>query len=242
MITVTPFEQLGRFRNEWLNARHHFSFGSYFDPEKLGWGALRVWNDDEIAPGTGFDLHPHRDMEIITYVRQGAITHRDNLGNVGETTAGNVQVMSAGTGIVHAEENLGDEPVRLFQIWIMPNRRGIAPRWETRTFPAKAPGTPSGTSLQLLASGRTGDESAMRIQQDAAVLGARLAAGDTATYNLDGQRLVYVVSTDAALRINDTAVPTRAGASIAGEQTLTITADGDTDVVLVDVPDLPRLQ
>ncbi|MBL8881330.1 MAG: pirin family protein, partial [Phycisphaerales bacterium] len=104
MITVTPFDRLGRFRNEWLNARHHFSFGSYFDPEKLGWGALRVWNDDEIAPGTGFDLHPHRDMEIITYVRQGSITHRDNLGNVGETSAGNVQVMSAGTGIVHAEE------------------------------------------------------------------------------------------------------------------------------------------
>ena len=238
MITVTPFEQLGRFRNEWLNARHHFSFGSYFDPEKLGWGALRVWNDDEIAPGTGFDLHPHRDMEIITYVRQGAITHRDNLGNVGETTAGNVQVMSAGTGIVHAEHNLGKEPVRLFQIWITPNRRGIAPRWEARTFPQRSPGA----TLQLLASGRPGDDGTMHIQQDAAVLGARLAKGDTVTYNLGAQRRAYVVSTDAAIRINDALVPARAGAGIADETALTIAAEGATDIVLVDVPEGEGMQ
>lgn len=238
MITVTPFDRLGRFRNEWLNARHHFSFGSYFDPEKLGWGALRVWNDDEIAPGTGFDLHPHRDMEIITYVRQGSITHRDNLGNVGETSAGNVQVMSAGTGIVHAEENLGAEPVRLFQIWITPNRRGVQPRWETRTFPQKA----GDGSLRLLASGRQGDEQAMRIHQDAAVLGGRLAAGETVTYRAGARRRLYVVSTDAAVEINGTKVPARAGAGIAEEQVLTITADESTDVVLVDVPDSERLQ
>ncbi len=237
MITVTPFDRLGRFRNEWLNARHHFSFGSYFDPEKLGWGALRVWNDDEIAPGTGFDLHPHRDMEIITYVRQGSITHRDNLGNVGETSAGNVQVMSAGTGIVHAEHNLGDEPVRLFQIWIMPNRRGVRPRWETRTFPEKS----GGGALRLLASGRQGHEDAMRIHQDAAVLGGRLTAGETVTYRVDGKRRVYLVSTDAAVTINGTEVAARAGAGIAEEETLTITAAGNTDLVLVDVPDSERL-
>src|SRR5262245_38355132 len=133
-LIVTPFEQLGRFQNDWLNARHHFSFGSYHDPDRMGWGALRVWNDDTIRPGTGFDPHPHQDMEIITYVRKGAITHRDNLGNEGRTEAGDVQVMSAGTGIVHAEFNLEKVETQLFQIWILPNRRGVAPRWETRRF------------------------------------------------------------------------------------------------------------
>lgn len=232
MITVTPFDRLGRFRNEWLNARHHFSFGSYFDPDRLGWGALRVWNDDEIQPGTGFDLHPHRDMEIITYVRQGAITHRDNLGNVGETTAGNVQVMSAGTGILHSEHNLGDEPVRLFQIWIMPDRRGVQPRWETRNFPEGS----AGQQLRLLASGRSTNGEAMRIHQDAAVLGARLAQGETVTYDFDRKRRVYVVSTDAAVEINGVTVPARAGAAIADEERIAITPQGTTDVVLVDAP------
>ena len=105
MIQVRPFTGLGGFRNEWLNARHHFSFGHYHDPERMGFGRLRVWNDDEVAPGTGFDPHPHREMEIVTYIREGAITHRDNLGNEGRTEAGDVQVMHAGTGIVHAEYN-----------------------------------------------------------------------------------------------------------------------------------------
>jgi hypothetical protein len=232
MIDVIPFDRLGRFRNEWLNARHHFSFGSYMDTKRMGWGALRVWNDDEIAPGTGFDLHPHRDMEIITYVRQGTITHRDNLGNIGHTSAGDVQVMSAGTGIVHAEHNLGSEPVRLFQIWILPRKSGVAPRWETRVFPDGA----RDGQLQVMASGRAGDEAAMTIHQDAAVLGARLAAGEIVTYALSPDRKSYVVSTDGAVTINDIAVPARAGAAVAEESLLTIKAASPTDIVLVDVP------
>lgn len=103
MIEVRPFATLGRFRNDWLNARHHFSFAGYKEPSRMGIGALRVWNDDEIAPGKGFDPHPHQDMEIITYVREGAIIHRDSLGNSGRTEAGDVQVMHAGTGITHGE-------------------------------------------------------------------------------------------------------------------------------------------
>jgi len=232
MITVTPFDRLGRFRNEWLNARHHFSFGSYLDPKRMGWGALRVWNDDEIAPGTGFDLHPHRDMEIVTYVRQGTITHRDNLGNVGHTAAGDVQVMSAGTGIVHAEHNLGEEPVRLFQIWIMPGQGGVKPRWETRAFPKQ---DRSG-HLAVLASGRPGDKGAMAIHQDAAVMGGKLSPGDTVTYRLEPTRKAYVVSTDAAITVNGVEVPPRAGVAIADESSLEIKASGGTDVVLVDVP------
>jgi quercetin 2,3-dioxygenase len=127
MIQLRPFDTLGAFRNEWLNAHHHFSFGGYHDTDRMGLGRLRVWNDDEVAPGTGFDPHPHRDMEIVTFIREGAITHRDNLGNEGRTEAGDVQVMHAGTGITHAEYNLEKVPTRLFQIWILPDRRGVAP-------------------------------------------------------------------------------------------------------------------
>jgi redox-sensitive bicupin YhaK (pirin superfamily) len=164
IIDLRPFDSLGAFRNERLNAHHHFSFGGYPDPARMGLGRLRVCNDDEVAPGTGFDPHPHRDVEIITYIRQGAITHRDNLGTEGRTEAGDVQVMHAGTGITHAEYNLEKIPTRLFQIWIMPDRRGVAPRWDTRTFPRGDNG------LSVLASGRPEDASsaALKLNADAA--------------------------------------------------------------------------
>jgi len=150
MIDVRPFNQLGAFRNAWLDTHHHFSFSSYYDPARMGVGALRVWNDDAVAAGQGFDPHPHRDMEIITYVRSGAISHRDSLGNSGRTAAGDVQVMHAGTGITHAEFNEGTEPVELFQIWILPDRRGVQPGWSTRAFPRQG-------GLAVLASGRPED-------------------------------------------------------------------------------------
>ena len=127
-LSTRGFEQLGRFKNDWLESRFHFSFAGYRDPDRMGVGPLRVWNDDRIAPQRGFDPHPHRDMEIITYVRRGAITHRDDLGNEGRTEAGHVQVMSAGTGIVHAEYNMEDGPTDIFQIWITPDKAGHAPR------------------------------------------------------------------------------------------------------------------
>src|ERR1700677_2703792 len=164
MIDLRPFDSLGGADHGWLQAKHHFSFASYFDADRMDWGALRVWNDDTIAPGQGFPPHPHNDMEIITYVRRGAITHRDNLGNEGRTEAGDVQVMHAGTGITHAEYNREKVPTRLFQIWIMPDRRGVAPRWDTRTFPRGDNG------LSVLASGRPEDASsaALKLNADAA--------------------------------------------------------------------------
>ena len=173
MIQVRPFTGLGSFRNEWLNARHHFSFGQYHDPERMGFGRLRVWNDDEVAPGTGFDPHPHREMEIVTYIREGAITHRDNLGNEGRTAAGDVQVMHAGTGIVHAEYNREAAPTRLFQIWIQPDRHGVAPGWATRQFPREG-------GLSVLASGRAQDAESgpLPLNADAAVLAGTLRAGE----------------------------------------------------------------
>src|ERR1700709_1203905 len=167
MIELRPFNSLGAFRNEWLNAHHHFSFGGYHDPERMGVGRLRVWNDDEVAPGTGFDPHPHRDMEIVTYIREGAITHRDNLGNEGRTEAGDVQVMHAGTGITHAEYNLEKTPTRIFQIWLMPNKRGVAPGWGARAFPNQ-----NSEALTLIASGDAGT-TALPMHADAQVFAGK---------------------------------------------------------------------
>jgi redox-sensitive bicupin YhaK (pirin superfamily) len=129
MIERRPFEQLGGANHGWLDAKHHFSFASYHDPKKMGWGPIRVWNDDAIAPNSGFPPHPHADMEIITYVREGAITHQDSLGNHGRTEAGDVQVMSAGSGVRHAEYNKEGDTTRLFQIWIEPSARGALWPW-----------------------------------------------------------------------------------------------------------------
>ncbi len=234
MLDLRSFDTLGRFRNDWLNARHHFSFGSYYDPKRSGLGALLVWNDDTIAPGTGFDLHGHRDMEIITYVRKGAITHRDHLGNTGRTEAGDVQVMSAGKGIQHAEFNLEDEETELFQIWIMPNQQGVEPRWEQRQFPKSS----RSAGLVALASGRNGDEDALRIHQDAAVLAASLGNGQTVRHELTAGRVAYLVPSTGRLTVNGKPVETRDGLAVRGPETLEITAVDDSEVVLVDAPEV----
>ncbi|GAN76700.1 pirin family protein [Acidisphaera rubrifaciens] len=231
MIHVQPFSRLGRFTNDWLNARHHFSFGSYHDPRRMGVGGLRVWNDDEIAPGTGFDPHPHRDMEIITYVRDGAITHRDNLGNEGRTEAGDIQVMHAGTGIVHAEYNLERTPTRLFQIWIMPNRQGVAPGWGTKRFPRQ------GAGLALLASGRESDKTAdaLPLHADAALYAGTLKAGETVRYALGAGRVAYLVPASGRVTVNEVAAGTRDGVAVAGEPFVDLVADEEAEIVLVDV-------
>src|SRR5439155_21547940 len=135
MIDIRPFASLGHADHGWLNARHHFSFANYHEPARMGWGALRVWNDDEIGPRSGFPPHPHNDMEIVTYVRQGAITHQDSMGNKGRTGAGDVQVMSAGTGVRHAEYNLEDETTTLFQIWIETDKPSASQSWGAMPFP-----------------------------------------------------------------------------------------------------------
>jgi len=231
MIQIQPFDRLGAFRNAWLNAKHHFSFGEYHDPQRMGVGGLRVWNDDEIAPGTGFDPHPHREMEIITYVREGAITHQDSLGNRGRTEAGDVQVMHAGTGIVHAEYNLEEVPTRIFQIWILPGQRGVAPGWGTRAFPK---GTQS--TLTALADGRPGaDGAALPLYADAAVLAGTIRKGETVRETLRPGRVAYLVPASGAVTVNGVAVGTRDGATITGETELVISASEDAEVVLVDV-------
>lgn len=231
MINVTHFDDLGAFANDWLDAHYHFSFSGYHDPAKMGLGPLRVWNDDTIRAKTGFDPHPHRDMEIVTYVRTGAISHQDSLGNKGRTAAGDVQVMHAGTGIVHAEMNLEDEDTTLFQIWIMPDKAGHEPGWDARQFP-KDPVT---GALPALASGRAAHPDAMRIHQNASVHGGRINAGESVRHDLGHGRAAYLVVSEGAVEVNGTFVDTRAGATIRDEESLEIKALEDAEIVLVDV-------
>ncbi|UYY58348.1 pirin family protein [Sphingomonas sp. S2-65] len=230
MIDKRPFETLGQADHGWLKARHHFTFASYYDPSRMGWGALRVWNDDEIAANSGFPPHPHQDMEIITYVRSGAITHQDSMGNKGRTAAGDVQVMSAGSGVRHAEYNLEPEATRIFQIWIQPRTRGGQPSWGAKPFPK---GDRSG-GFVTLASGFAEDRDALPIRAEARVLGATLKTGETVRHTVGEGRHAYLVPAAGTVEIDGERIETRDGAALAGGQTVTITALDDAELVLVD--------
>ena len=229
MIELRPYAGLGGANHGWLDTKHHFSFADYHDPERTNWGQLRVWNDDEIAPKTGFPPHPHRDMEIITYVRSGAISHKDSLGNAGRTEAGDVQVMSAGTGIEHAEYNLEDETTRIFQIWIIPDRRGGEPSWGARPFPKDD----REGRFVTLASGIEGDE-ALPIRAEARVLGATVKAGETVTYDASADRHLYLVPATGKVRVGEVEVNARDGAAITGLDRIEVAALEDSELVLVD--------
>ncbi|MGH7027077.1 pirin family protein [Brevundimonas sp.] len=230
MIERRPFGDLGGEDHGWLNAKHHFSFANYYDPKRMGWGSLRVWNDDEIAPGTGFPPHPHSDMEIITYVRDGAISHEDNLGNRGRTEAGDVQVMSAGTGVRHSEYNLEEETTRIFQIWIEPTRHGEKASWGAKPFPK---GERAGQFV-VLASGFKEDEEALPIRTDARVVGATIKTGEVVEYPLGASRRAYLVPAKGEIEVNGILVSARDGAAIAQEEKLQIKALSDAEIVLVD--------
>ena len=233
MIDIRPFGSLGGADHGWLKARHHFSFANYHNPSRMNWGPLRVWNDDEIAPGTGFDPHPHRDMEIITYVREGAITHRDNLGNQGRTAAGDVQIMSAGSGVVHAEYNLEKEVTKIFQICIVPDRRGVKPHWGAKEFPKAR----REAGFEVLASGRAADAEtgALPLNVDGAVMAATLGAGQTLVQPLGAGRAAYLVPAKCVVTVTGARLEARDGAALAGEPDIRITAEEDAELVLVEV-------
>jgi quercetin 2,3-dioxygenase len=228
VIERRPFDSLSGYRGEWLEAKHHFSpahAGS-------GWGALRIWNDDEIAPNSGFPPHAHANMEIITYVRDGAVSHRDSQGNEGRIVAGDVQVMSAGTGIQHAEFNLEPNTTRIFQIWIKPTTDGGAPAWGTKPFPKR---DRSGRFVTL-ASGFPTDGDALPIRAEARVLGATLNCCQTLGYNIAAGRFVYLVPSAGSVNVNGVQVDARDGVAIKQVRQLTITARRDSEIILVDVP------
>ena len=230
MIELRPFDSLGGENHGWLDAKHHFSFANYHDPARVHWGNLRVWNDDTIQPHTGFPPHPHRDMEIITYVRKGAITHEDSLGNKGRTEAGDVQVMSAGTGIRHSEYNREDEVTQIFQIWIIPTSEGDAPQWGAKPFPK---GDRAGQFVTL-ASGYEEDTDALPIRTDARVVGATIRSGETVEYPLGANRKAYLVPATGSVEIDGQTVNARDGAAISDLDVLRITAREDSEIVLVD--------
>ena len=230
MIELKPFSKLGGADHGWLKARHHFSFADYYDPANMNHGALRVWNDDEIAPNTGFPPHPHANMEIITYVREGAITHQDSLGNKGRTEAGDVQVMSAGSGIRHPEYNLEPMLTKIFQIWIQPQTQGGQPTWGSKPFPK----ADRSGKLVTIASGFADDADALPIRADARVLATTLKAGNSVDVALNDNHKGYLVPATGAVEVNGVRANARDGVAISNEPNLRITALEDSELVLVE--------
>ena len=228
MITHYPYANLGHANHGWLDARHHFSFASYQDPQRQQFGVLRVINDDVIKAGAGFDTHPHRDMEIITYVREGAITHRDSHGNVGRTEAGDVQVMSAGTGVFHSEFNLESEDTNIFQIWIEPNQLGVKPRWDSYTFPKE----PTADALMLLVSGD--GKAPLSIHQDAYIYAGYLIEGTVLTHPIKHQ--AYVLVSAGSLELEGHLLNKGDGLEVTEKSSINMKALKDTRVLVIDVP------
>jgi len=197
MIKHYPYKSLGNANHGWLKSKHHFSFANYYNPTRMGFGKLRVVNDDWVEPGTGFPSHPHRNMEIISFIRSGAITHQDSTGNKGITKAGEVQVMSAGTGIIHSEYNRTKEPLTFYQIWIETNKNDVKPRWESREFPNKKTST-----LTLLASGYAEDKGrALFINQETRIYGGQLAQGSIIEHNISNQ--AYILASNGMFKVQD---------------------------------------
>ena len=227
MLDLRPFSQLGTTNTDWLDSRHHFSFADYLDADRMGHGSLRVWNDDIIAPNSGFPMHGHQNMEIITYVFAGAVTHRDSLGNQGRTEAGQVQVMSAGTGIMHSEFNVDSQPLHLFQIWVRPARQGQPPRWETRPIPRNT------GQFEVLASGWEQDHNVPQIGQKARLLSALLDAGSDLGHGLAG-RDGYLVPAKGRVRVNGIELHSRNGLAVTAEDQLQIHALQASELVLLE--------
>jgi quercetin 2,3-dioxygenase len=230
MLQLRSKETLDRGDRGWLNARHHFVVSADGNPANGPLGALVVWNDDEIAPGTGFGRHTHADMEIVTYVRQGVVTHEDSAGNIGRIVAGDVQVMSAGTGISHSEYNNSEDALKLFQIWLLPRQRGGTPRWDSRRFPK----ADRAGRLVVLASGEPKNAEALLVRADARVLGATLLAGTTVTHAPARFRHTYLAPAQGVILVNGQRVAVGDGIAAIDEPELTITAEEDTEFVLVD--------
>jgi len=230
MLQVRGVDTLRGGHHDWLKARHHFAFDSQGNPAHARLGNLVVWNEDEIAPHSGFPRHGHRDMEIVTYVREGILQHEDSSGGCGEIRAGNVQAITAGRGIWHSEYNDNDARLRIFQIWLLPRRLGLDPCWATKPI---ADMQRAGRLLPL-ASGFPEDQGALRIEADARVLGATLEAGQRIAYPLPSTRYGYLVPARGRVMVNDQQVGERDGVAIAGEPGIAITAIERAEIILVD--------
>ncbi len=231
MIRARRANERGKSQIDWLDSRHTFSFADYYDPAHMGFRALRVINDDRVQPSSGFPPHPHQDMEIITYVLAGALGHQDNLGNGSTIRPGEVQRMSAGTGVVHSEWNHSEsERVHLLQIWILPERRGLTPSYEQRAF------APSELSdrLRLVAS-RDGRQGSVTVHQDAALYATRLAAGAKVTHELASMRHAWVQVAWGAVALNGLDLGAGDGAAVSDEKQIELRAGEDAEVLVFDL-------
>ena len=231
MISVIPSADRYHADHGWLETNWHFSFGDYYDPKNMNWSELRVFNDDVIRGGGGFPMHPHRDMEIITYVVDGQLEHQDQLGNRGVVEPGEVQVMSAGRGIRHAEYNASDtKPVHLMQLWVLPRHEGNQPRWEQRKF---SPQQRAGKLLPVVSSGDA--EGTLVIDQDATIYVSALKTGQKVTHEARGTH-AYLFVIDGSITLNGKQLAKGDQARVADEKTLEIAADSDAELILLDLP------
>lgn len=227
-MIIIRYKDLGNADFGWLNARYHFSFSNYYNPERMGFGKIRVINDDIVQPGRGFPKHPHDNMEIITYVRQGAISHEDSAGNKGRTGAGDIQVMSAGSGITHSEYNHENVETRLYQIWIEPRERNVKPRWDAYEFPKE----PVRNALPLLVSGD--GKAPLTINADAQISGGIIAENCELTHPINGQ--AYVLISQGNVEIDGSKLSMGDAVEVTNQKALSIiTRDKPAEVLIIDV-------
>ncbi len=230
MITLRPGHERGHANFGWLDSYHSFSFGNYYDPNHMGFRALRVINEDRVAPTAGFDTHPHHDMEILTYVLSGALTHRDSMGHTKTIGANEVQRITAGTGIAHSEFNASDtEPVHFLQIWILPEQNGITPSYAEATFPPEVR-----QGQWRLIAGRNPDD-AIHINQDVSLYATRLQSGEQLSYTLQPDRHAWVQVAQGKITLNGQSLEAGDGAAISQETQLDLLANGEAEVLLFDL-------
>ena len=231
MILTRKADQRGHADHGWLNAYHTFSFASYRDPKHMGFRALRVMNEDRVAPGQGFGTHPHNDMEIVTYVLEGALEHRDSMGNGEVLRPGEFQRMTAGTGITHSEFNPSEtEPVHLYQIWLFPDQKGHTPSYEQKAFPDEE----QQNRLRLVAS-PTAEDGSLQIHQDARIYLSKLTSGNQVTHSIARGRHAWLQVLRGAVLLNGTELSTSDGAAVSDERELTIQATENAEVMLFDL-------
>ena len=232
MLTVRPAAERGSYDHGWLQTHHSFSFADYYDPKHMGFGPLRVINDDTVAPGAGFGTHGHRDMEIISYVLAGELAHKDSMGNGSVIRPGNVQRMSAGTGVLHSEFNhAADAPTHFLQIWIEPDRRGIAPGYEERNFSDED----KRGRLRLIAS-PDGVDGSVTIHQDARVYAGLFDGDESDRIAIAPRRRAYVHVARGHLEVNGRALGPGDGARLEGEAAVAVRAGRDAEVLVFDLP------
>jgi quercetin 2,3-dioxygenase len=231
MITIRPAQDRGAANFGWLDSRHTFSFGNYYDPNHMGFADLRVINEDKVTPGQGFGTHGHRDMEIISYVLEGALEHKDSIGTGSVIRPGDVQRMSAGTGIMHSEYNASTtEPVHFLQIWILPEQKGIAPGYEQKTFSEEE----KRGKLRLVGS-RDGRDGSITIHQDVNLYATALQTDETVNYSLPEGRVAWLQVVRGAMQVNDQSLTAGDGAAISQESQITLQGSTDSEVLLFDM-------